>query len=494
MEDAIEREKVLHNLWAYSYKDKLIAKFEFEEMMLGDIPQFFINTSEKDLYSNDGVAIKNIFRETPLEIVIRKIKALNNDVIQQQLNTIKSSFQEFKFQDYPEFTFTPNENDGFSKESVIDFVNDINQYILKNAIISEKDKSLTFLDINDGNKTQVLSLSEGLYNGLSGIYLFLVANDYINDNRNNLMYREYISNLIITAENKSAVNAFFSKSSLIYPLLVEYSLLKEESSLKIAEQLAQEAMLSKVLSDSDWLYGSLNMIPIYYALYEITQKNKYLDFCKELFSSIDFKKSNYIGFAHGESSFYYINSLINSFDPFEIQKIIKEEDSYMSDRGWRSEKDKEVFFSGWCKGDLGIEISRLASFSTHSSSFLEACRNSISLKNNNTLCHGNSSLLELLIQMKNKDLITSNEYDKEVSNIIKFIFDTYLKCKKYSVYSGLNGDSLGLFTGVSGLGYQLIRLLDNKVPNVLLFETPDKYKKLGVEFETPDKYIKLGVE
>ena len=228
MEDAIEREKVLHNLWAYSYKDKLIAKFEFEEMMLGDIPQFFINTSEKDLYSNDGVAIKNIFRETPLEIVIRKIKALNNDVIQQQLNTIKSSFQEFKFQDYPEFTFTPNENDGFSKESVIDFVNDINQYILRNAIISEKDKSLTFLDINDGNKTQVLSLSEGLYNGLSGIYLFLVANDYINDNRNNLMYREYISNLIITAENKSAVNAFFSKSSLIYPLLVEYSLLRKK--------------------------------------------------------------------------------------------------------------------------------------------------------------------------------------------------------------------------------------------------------------------------
>ncbi|WP_254490156.1 type 2 lanthipeptide synthetase LanM family protein [Bacillus thuringiensis] len=476
MQDAIEREKVLHNLWAYSYNNKLIAKYEFEEMMLGDIPQFFINTSEKHLYTNDNQKIENSFKETPLEIVIRKIKHLNKNTISQQLNIVKSTFQDFKFQNYTNMDYSQNKQDSISEEAIRGFINEINEYIIKNAIISEKDSFLTFLDINDGFETEVLSLSEGLYNGLSGVYIFLVANDYLNNNKANLTYRKYISNLILNTENDSKINAFFSKTSMIYPLLVEYSLLKEKNSLDLAILLADEAMEKPILSNSDWIYGSLNMIPVYYALYKITKIEKYLTFSLEIAEKIEFKESEFIGFAHGNSSLYYINSLIGSFTSYDIEKIVAEEDSYIVNNKWKSEKAKNTFFSGWCKGDLGIEISRISSFNNHSSNFLNLCNESISLKNNNTLCHGNSALLELLIQMKNKNLISSQKYEEEVNYIIKSMFNTHRTLKTYNVYSGLKGDSFGLFTGVSGVGYQLIRLLDNKLPNILLFETPCEFK------------------
>lgn len=168
MENAIEREKVLHNLWAYSFENKLISMYEFDEMMDGDIPQFFINTSEKNIYTNDGVAINDMFKDSPINIVKNKINSLDKKSIEQQMNIIKCSFQDFKYQDYVNIekeNQIPRE-----RTSILAFINELSESILKYAIVSEKDKSLTFLDINDDFEQEVLSLSEGLYDGLSGIY------------------------------------------------------------------------------------------------------------------------------------------------------------------------------------------------------------------------------------------------------------------------------------------------------------------------------------
>lgn len=468
MENAIEREKVLHNLWAYSFENKLISMYEFDEMMDGDIPQFFINTSEKNIYTNDGVAINDMFKDSPINIVKNKINSLDKKSIEQQMNIIKCSFQDFKYQDYVNIekeNQIPRE-----RTSILAFINELSESILKYAIVSEKDKSLTFLDINDDFEQEVLSLSEGLYDGLSGIYLFLIASDYINENSENLVHREYIYNLIIKMGDTSKISAFFGKSSLIYPLMVEYKLLNNIEALHTAEKIAKDIMEKDIIEGSDWLYSSINMVPVFHSLFKITRKKEYLKFAKKIAGILKNEELKYNGFAHGKSSYYYINSFLSVFDESTINEIIAEENSYVNEHGWKSEKNNDTYFSGWCKGDLGIKIARIASDTNVSTELIKMCKENMALKNNNTLCHGNATILELLIQMKNKNIIDSFFYEKEVQKILNNILGVYKEAGKYNVYSGLNGESLGLFTGVAGVGYQLIRLLDNKVPNVLFLE------------------------
>lgn len=470
--DAIEREKVLHNLWAYSLSDKKITMFEFDEMLNGDIPQFFTNTSERSIYSNNGYEFRDIYAETPLDVILRKIEDINAKTIQQQLNIIKSSFQDFKFQEY----VRPIDNGKAildRDQSILKIISDINETLVDNMIISDEDEILTYLEINDGFETELLSLSEGLYNGLAGIFLFLTVSDYINRSDKNKKYREYIVNSIVKNSTLIKVNAFFGKGSLIYPLIVEYELFKEKKSLKLAESLAKEVMQQEISKDNDWIYGSLSLVPIFKTLTDLTKNEDYFNYARKISESIIIKPDNeFIGFAHGDSSIYYINKYVNYFDKDSINNILLEEERYLEGKKWRSEKIEKRYFSGWCKGDMGIEMARLISFDEFNKNQKDRCIENINIKNNNTLCHGNSSLLELLIQMKKKDIMSQNQYDVAVNNIINNIINIKEQHDRFNVYSGIYGEALGLFTGISGLGYQLARLLDRKIPNVLFFEPP----------------------
>lgn len=469
MENAIEREKVLHNLWAYSYKNKLLAKFEFEEMLNGDIPQFFINTSKKSIFSNSNKEVKDIFSETPLDIVKRKINNLNSQEINEQLNTIKSSLQDFKFQDYDSMDIVKNPK-SYTQDDIIILIEKINNIILENAIIDDENEIITFLEINDGFETEVMSISEGLYNGLSGIYLFFVIRDYIKQDNYNETYRKYILNLVFNNADNIKSNAFFGKGSLMFPLLVEYKLMRNEDILDLLEKLAKEIMNTEISSSFDWLYGSSNLIPIFNELYEITKKNIYKSFVNEIALNININDdSDYIGFAHGKSSIYYINRYTNTFTSTILNKIIQEENDFKKNGKWMSQKSSETYFSGWCKGDLGIEISRLQSFNEFEEDFIEMCKKSMSLKTNNTLCHGNSSLIELLLLAQSKELITSHEFEKQIAIVLSNIVHNYHKNNRFYVYSGLYGEALGMFTGISGVGYQLARLIDSKIPSSLTF-------------------------
>ncbi|MCO4327808.1 type 2 lanthipeptide synthetase LanM [Staphylococcus agnetis] len=470
MENAIEREKVLQNLWAYSLTDKNITKYEFEEMMNGDIPQFFINTNSTSIYSNNGFEIENVYKETPLQIIKRKINNLNDDIATQQSNIIKTTLQDFKFQNYIDVPSIINKNNEI-ESSIISILKMINNKITERLIISEENRISTILDINDGFESELLSLSEGLYNGLSGIYLFLVINDYINKDIDNEEYIEYLRNTIISESTMTKVNPFFGKGSLIYPLLVEYKLFNNEKILNIAEGLAKEVMQQQISSDNDWIYGSCGMIPIFKTLSKYTNCKIYSDYADDIASHLNINiSSDYIGFAHGQSYIYYINKYTNTFDEKYIKSILKDENKYIINGRWRSEKNADKFFSGWCKGDLGIEISRLISFDQFSKEFTDMCIQSLNMKNNNTLCHGNASLIELLIQLKNNNIISRYDFEKMIIKIINQILYLIDNHNRLNVYSGLYGESFGLFTGTSGLGYQLARILDEKIPNVLCLE------------------------
>ncbi|RIN65976.1 lanthionine synthetase LanC family protein, partial [Staphylococcus simulans] len=119
--------------------------------------------------------------------------------------------------------------------------------------------------------------------------------------------------------------------------------------------------------------------------------------------------------------------------------------------------------NGWCKGKLSIILSRVMSHKYTISN--KTLKEVMFLRKDNTLCHGNSALLELLIQLKLKD---SSLLDAE--QLIRQMLIPFYKNKRLNVQQGVLGESLGLFTGQTGVAYQLMRYLDESIPNVLFFE------------------------
>lgn len=88
LKDSLQREKVLQNLWSYNFTDKTIIKHEMNDMLIGDVPTFYINTSKKYLLSSNKEYIGNIFEEPSISLVEKRIRELSNELIMDQKKTI----------------------------------------------------------------------------------------------------------------------------------------------------------------------------------------------------------------------------------------------------------------------------------------------------------------------------------------------------------------------------------------------------------------------
>lgn len=467
MTDYIEREKVVQNLWSYSFKNKDIIKNEMNEILEGDIPQFFINTSETNLYSSDFDLIPNVFEDSSLNIVKKRLLNVDESEIEKQLKIIQVSLQNFSINTYIEnesFIDTKQHDDIEIKNTI----NDIAKNIIKQSTIDEKTNTMNFIDIIESNDLEISPLNENLYDGLSGVYLFFIVVDYINGNEKYGKYRKYLKNTILNDSKINILSSFFGKGSVIYPLLVENYLLKSKDSLNLAIKITNELLPLPKSKSFDWIYGNVNMCPILYHLYKITKNPRYLKEAQNILNNVDLNQDSLRlnGFAHGKSNIYYIMNLLNDKDLKLKEEIVKEEDYYKFDSLWKSSKDNDEYTSGWCKGDLGIEISRLRSSDKYNVDIASKYEKSSSIKSNNTLCHGNGALLELMIQLEYKGY----NFKKLGNKILNNINYNYKHYNRYNVHLGFSGEKIGLFTGIAGVGYQLARYLDNKVPNVLLLE------------------------
>lgn len=92
MYNAIERERILQNLWAYPFKISSIIKYEYNDLLKGDIPLFLLNTSKTSLFNSEKEEIHNVFDISPIKLVKEKINNLDTKEIEKQLELIKKSF------------------------------------------------------------------------------------------------------------------------------------------------------------------------------------------------------------------------------------------------------------------------------------------------------------------------------------------------------------------------------------------------------------------
>lgn len=447
MKDAYYQEVILQNLWSYPYTNKEFCMYEQEEMKNCDIPQFFLHTNKRSLFTNEKIEIKNIFSQTPLELVLEKFNQLNENTIKEQILFIKSSFKDIYPKNYP--VLQHHNTQEFNIGTTKNLIDHIVLKVTNSLVVDHNSQTVSMIDIKFTNNSWDISVSnDNLYDGLSGIYLLLTAYESLTKKSDFASLKDYIINTVNKSKIKN-INPFFGIGSLIYPLLVEYELTNNKQKLKLAKELTHQLIDQNISKNADWINGSISFIPILLYLYDVTKDMNYYKKAVEIEEAVNPEDYHYNNsFAHGIEGLNYIQNLLDvSYSPKLSNKNVSE-------------------MNGWCKGDVGVSLAYALMKKTKSFHIPD-------VQNNNTLCHGNMGLIELIIQKKKTNDI--NIFDAQLLNkIINGLTENHKKNNLLGVQEGFSEDSLSLFVGISGIAYELIRLLDNRIPNVLVLEIKSK--------------------
>lgn len=463
--NAIEREKVLHNMWAYPYKNKKVVHYEFSDLIDGDIPIFYNNISKTSLIASDGCLVEDFYQESALNRCLNKINDLCDEDISIQTVWLEIALNIYNPYKYINDLKNQNSNKyiytGLELNSkIIQACQKIEKKIFKRAIFNKKTNTVNWIDIKLDQDWNVGILNNNMYDGLPGIFIFYVALKYITKNHKYDYVIECIKNSIYTIPSEDILSAFFGKGSLIYPLLVDYRLNNDINSLNVAVEIADMLIEKKPINNgelkNDWIHGHNSIIKVLLLLSEITEDEKYRKFSLEIFEKLSEEPYfNFRGFGHGIYSYVHLLSKFNRIDKAN-SLLHKIKESYF---------EEEPKNNSWCKGTVGELLATIELYDDNISNI--DINKTIEYKNKDCLCHGNAGTLEGLIQLAKKDPGT---YQYKKNKLISYMLNDFEKNNTLKVAGSEYLESLGFFVGISGVGYELLRNLDSEIPNALLFE------------------------
>ncbi|NRT74871.1 type 2 lanthipeptide synthetase LanM family protein [Clostridium beijerinckii] len=496
--DFIDREKLLENMWGYPHKNKEVVQYEVKDMLFDDVPIFFTRCDSKNLLSSEGNVIGNCFEESGLEKVINRIKNLDNNDMEKQISYMIVSFDEY---DDRANKLLKDNSDNFnmkmkdlSLNKSINYLKEseeISKNILKEAVYSENRNDMTWIDVitNAVGKAEVATLTKDFYNGLSGLGLYYYYLYKITDNKKyEDTYKIIINSSLKKPNTTRDLNSYSGNCSLLNILITIYknenTYLKEINDIYnfISENLNIEYSI-------DWLSGRSGLIQCMLNAYDVIGDEKYLELSKKMGQDIierlsNTKYENLIGgMSHGASgisfSLFKLGAYTNedSFTKEAIKLLEFDRSFFDKEKNVWIDKRKDVNKPAynWCHGSIGIGMSRLMMQKYYKDEEMEkeiklALKYAKDIiKHDDCLCHGNMGDVDFLLQcyeyMKDPEILEI--INKKVENI--FLFKQSENHFRVKALPALT--SIGMFTGICGIGYELLRVLEpNKVPSVLTLE------------------------
>lgn len=484
-----------------------IAKYENQDSLNLNIPYFTIKGRSKFAHSLVGAPFQSDSVDG-FKVVTKKLTQItDNDIAwQSQLIDLSLNFQNQK---------TLNINEKFKLSNPLE----IAEFISSQAIREKGSAAWIGLEWHeDIDKFQLSVLSQDFYNGNGGIALFLAASSlaYKKDDLLKLAY-EAVSPLrqklhhdptsILKLTQNIGIGV--GLTSHIYTL-VSLGLITCDQGL-IEDAALAATLINKELIVSDKTYdvmgGCAGAILALLKLHQINHEFEPLNIAIQaghhlvdnLDQWLDSSKSDSListseinGFAHGAAgislALFSLAKHSNELKFFEAATLITEiENSTFSKKtnNWPGSKFKHLpenqWPCQWCHGAGGIGLARIAA-SKHIDSLnikallIHDIQNAVEgvLSRQlpgplDSLCCGNLGNINFLEEagrlLKRDDLmILANT---TLSNIIN-------RCATEGDYiwnSGTSALNFGLFRGLSGLGYEILRSKrELKLPNVLMWE------------------------
>jgi type 2 lantibiotic biosynthesis protein LanM len=388
--------------------------------------------------------------------------------------------------------------------------------IVLHGTIKEKSAAWVGLDwLGDSEVGQIVTIGPDLYNGSTGIALFLAAHARFADDpiSRELAFKALASTRAQIVQPSAprwarslGIGGASGLGSIVYALTVISELMAEPSLLQDALTLSNLFSNELISADRslDVIAGSAGGILGLLALYRKTQSENVLakavacgehllrqprhgETGQRTWAVDGISESPLTGFSHGAAGFSYALSnlaIASHRDDFAqaAQECLAYENSCYAAGvfNWpdlRSVEDGVAWPSQWCHGAIGIGLARIASHRIGQVSS-EATISDINHAVQNTrahwpqhvdtLCCGTLGSIELLTEagkVLNQPTLGQLS-DQRLAQIIANRHEH----GDYVWNAGGTGFNLGLFRGLSGVGYTILRKLDPRLPNVLMWE------------------------
>lgn len=471
------REKLFENIWAYPHMDKRIVFSEYNDLLYGDIPIFYSKVDSVDIEDSKGILVSNFFKKSGLELSLDRIKRFDSNNVEYQLGILLVSLG------IPQDSYLSKKDNRMklkktgAKVNGIYYTEKIASDLNSQAVWNERHDEVSWqtLDLMLPNKRVGFRYTtEALYDGLSGMgYYYLILYFATKKEEYFVMYQKIISSAIDFSKSCPLISAFEGCLSPIYPIIIEHKYMGYSKFDSYLIELIENLDISKLkeLKSFDWINGLSGILVLMVEidnLYNIKSLKKVI---AELENEILFrlKQSNKediaIGFAHGYSGIAYALAKSGQIEGTNknkniVSELLKKETNL----------EKNVKDQRWCWGIVGmlkarLEIEKMINSEfilLQKKEFLDLFLSSLDeyFVQDDTLCHGNSGILDLMVRLKKHNL--DEEQQKTIDNYLyrysSSMIENNLVNGKFYIMSTQKNIHVGLFTGISGIALALLEI------------------------------------
>jgi type 2 lantibiotic biosynthesis protein LanM len=518
LRDALDRDRVLDKLWARAAQDPRLARLipsERDDLCCGDIPMFFTTPSETTIRDSRGRSLEGMLDEPGYDQVVRLIRGFGEQDLDLQRWYLRTSLSTLetptrrrrrRVRRTPDAIATP-----VDRQRLLEAARRLGDRVTRMALV---DDDLVYLGLRsiDGN-WRLGPVGSDLYQGTAGISLFLgYLGAVVRDERMTAIARATLRTALqdmdrAAASTNKGIGAFEGWGSLLY-VSTHLGVLWDDGEL-LARACTIASRVEMLVSEDDQLDiigGAAGTIVVLLGLQQVAPSeavlraaiacgDHLLRHAQPMECGIAWPCSKEVlapltGFAHGAGGMAWaLGALARAtgearFAAGARQAIAYERSSFVPDRGWPDLRKHEgasstrpSFEAAWCHGGPGIGLARLSLVEHEADEAaraevlvaLEMTRQEL-LAPDHSLCHGDLGNIELFVEAARvlDEPRLRAEVDHRAALLLESLHHDGPICGL-----PLDAEVPGLMTGISGIGYGLLRLAEPEhVPCVLLLSPP----------------------
>lgn len=537
LRNALDRDLLFDRLWLAVEHIPHLAKFiaaEREDLLAGDIPIFTTHPASKHIWTSSGREIADLLERPTLESVRGRVRQLSEADLERQLWIIRASFTSLELgtEGAKRGSYQPTElRTSASRERLLAAARSIGDRLEALALLGDGEVSWIGLTLVNQRHWSIAPLGYDLYDGLPGVTLFLaylgaIAREESYTKLARAAFQTFQSQLEQNKPWISQIGGFSGWGGIIYTLIHLGSLWQQPELIERAESFVE--LLSPLIEQDtqfDIIGGTAGCLGALLNLYRTRPHPKTLAAAIQcgdrLLASAQSMERGcgwlvpgigsqpLAGFSHGNAGIAWALLQLASvsgehrFRQVALEAIAYERSIFSPTAfNWPDLRELEravltdreaspSFMTAWCHGAPGIGLARLLSLpyldDAEIRSEIDTALNTTLAKgfgSNHSLCHGDLGNLELLLQAS--ETLDPLQYRSEIERLSAIVLDS-IDRDGWLCGIPLEVESPGLMTGLAGIGYGLLRLLEpSQVPSILGLALPPGCgdAKMGISLST----------
>jgi type 2 lantibiotic biosynthesis protein LanM len=249
LRDAFDRDLLLNQLWIHLKHNPKLGKIilmEIEDLQKGDIPIFTTYPASHGIWSSSRVHAKNFFDESGMTLVRKLVQGMSENDLQKQLWITRASLATISRKNASSQLPTPpfgSRRNKIHRRNLLSAAMAVGDRLGELVVRGEKDAGWIGLEFDTSrDQVSLMPLGIDLYDGLSGIVLFLAYLGMITKERSySELARASLVNIRYQIEQKmpsmTGIGAFNGWGGLVYSLTHLGVLWKDPQLINEAERI-----------------------------------------------------------------------------------------------------------------------------------------------------------------------------------------------------------------------------------------------------------------